>query len=146
MLLTEKMDHWKYIRNKYNYDILEWWENIVKPGLKKLAIEKQKDINKSRRGMLNLLYIRQIHITNCINKGKLEKISELSEIQSRIENWFSTEADRIKTQIKIDDIITNEKVNLHHYEIHKKVAKRSHILNLETSEGAKKDMKSVRNF
>ena len=57
MLLTEKMDHWKYIRNKYNYDILEWWENIVKPGMKKLAIEKQKDINKSRRGMLNLLYI-----------------------------------------------------------------------------------------
>ena len=74
--------------------------------------------------MLNLLYIRQIHITNCINKGKLEKISELSEIQSRIENWFSTEADRIKTQIKIDDIITNEKVNLHHYEIHKKSSKK----------------------
>ena len=47
MLLTEKMDHWKYIRNKYDYDILEWWENIVKPGMKKLAIEKQKDINKS---------------------------------------------------------------------------------------------------
>ena len=60
MLLTEKMDHWKYIRNKYDYDISEWWENIVKPGMKKLAIEKQKDINKSRRGMLNLLYIRQI--------------------------------------------------------------------------------------
>ena len=59
-------------------------------------------------------------------------MSELSEIQSRIEKWFITEADRIK--------------NLYHYEIHRKVAKRSHILNLETSEGAKKGHEECAKF
>ena len=38
-------------------DILTWWEVLVKPGIKKLALQRSKELNRERRGELNLLFL-----------------------------------------------------------------------------------------
>ena len=45
--------------NDLGLDILSWWEIMVKPGIKKLAIQRSKELNREKRGEQNLLLLRQ---------------------------------------------------------------------------------------
>ena len=42
----QEYTHWEFLKEKYNYNILEWWECIVKPGIKSIAIKHTKEENK----------------------------------------------------------------------------------------------------
>ena len=55
--LADSMDAWKVVK-KRGLGVLEWWEIVVKPGIRKLAIHRSKEINKERRGELYLLLLR----------------------------------------------------------------------------------------
>ena len=42
-----------------------WWENIVKPGIKSIALSREKDINEKRRRKLAALQLRlSYHLRN----------------------------------------------------------------------------------
>ena len=56
------MQEWEEVR-KYGVPLLTWWEVIIKPGIKKLAIERGKELSKERRALLNLLMLRQSFLT-----------------------------------------------------------------------------------
>ena len=43
------MNNWKEIQAK-GLGILKWWEYVVKPGLRRLAISRQKEINNEKKG------------------------------------------------------------------------------------------------
>ena len=45
---------------------LDWWEMIVKPGIRKLGQVRSKEINQARREELNLLLLRQSYLTRKI--------------------------------------------------------------------------------
>ena len=47
---------WNEIIN-LGLDVLSWWEEIVKPGIGKLAIVRCKQVKKEKSGKLNLLSI-----------------------------------------------------------------------------------------
>ena len=53
------MSRWKEIKER-GLDTLKWWDMVVKPGIKKLAIERSKEVAKDRCGALNILFLRQI--------------------------------------------------------------------------------------
>jgi hypothetical protein len=55
--LSESMLDWQEVHD-LGLDILTWWEVLVKPGIKKLAIKRSKELNRERRGELNLLLLR----------------------------------------------------------------------------------------
>ena len=57
------MSEWKAVTNQ-GVDILIWWEKLVKPGIRKLAITRGKEMNRDRRGFLNLLLFRQAYLTS----------------------------------------------------------------------------------
>ena len=57
--MSESMIQWKQIRNN-GLDVLTWWELIVKPGLRSLAIQRNKEMNKEERGKLNLFLIKNV--------------------------------------------------------------------------------------
>ena len=107
----------------------------MKPRIRKLALERSKEINKSRRGYLNLLYLRQNFLLSSFKKGNLRDLSQLSEVQTLIKKWFEDEASRILTQIDMEDVSGAEAVRIHHHEIHKKKMTQSYILQLETDAG-----------
>ena len=61
--LEEAMQSWLRVQGfqgseSDKMNTIMWWEMLVKPGIKKLGIERGKEINKERREHLNLLLFR----------------------------------------------------------------------------------------
>ena len=63
--LAEAMTTWQNIRS-FGLQVLPWWENIVKPGIKKLAQKRSREIMRTRKEELNLLRLRQIYLNRKI--------------------------------------------------------------------------------
>ena len=102
-LLERKMGEWREVKNQ-GVDILVWWEKLVKPGIRRLAMTRGKEMNKERRKYLNLLLVRQAYLTAKIQQGKLWKLSELKEVHLLIEQWYDQECSKIALQSRSDDI------------------------------------------
>ena len=128
------MDHWLEIKS-FGLNVIPWWEIVVKPGVKQLAIQRSKEINKTKRGEINLLFLRQAYLTRKIQQGDTGKLSELWGVQGLIEQWYSRENDRVKHQSRVSEFQESEKVRIYHHEIHQKYIKKSSILKLETEKG-----------
>jgi hypothetical protein len=131
--LATKMKDWEKV--KQFVPVLDWWELLVKPGIRHLAITRTKEINKERRGRLNLLQLRLSFLARKLQRGDSSVMSDLREVQILIENWFAEDCEKVKIQAKLDDIQVSEKVRIHHHEIHQKKIKQSAILKLQTDQG-----------
>ena len=132
--LAFNMNEWEQVRS-FGVPILTWWENLVKPGIRKLALERGKELSRERRSLLNLLMMRLSFLGKKIHSGESSLLPALRETQFRIDDWFEAEIEKIKYQTKVDDIQDSEKVRIHHHELHQKHMKRSAILKLDTPGG-----------
>ena len=132
--LSNSMTVWLDIKNQ-GVDVLLWWEKLVKPGIKKLALERGKELKKERRSHLNLLLVKQAYLTMKIQRGKLSRLTELKVVQHQVEEWYDRECKKIAIQLKTDDIQQSEKIRIFHHEIHQMVIKKSAILKLDTEYG-----------
>ena len=128
--LVTSMKEWEYVK-LFGVPVLTWWEELVKPGIKKLAIDRTKEVNRYRQAHLNLLMMRQSFLTRKVKLGSPGSLPALREIQLSIEEWFETEVQKVKHQSRVDDIQQSEKVRIYHHEIHQKHIKRSAILKLK---------------
>ena len=134
--LKDAMKSWELVKGSGNEDdILRWWEYLVKPGVRKIALERTKEINSSKREVLNLLLIRQAYVTSKLKQGCLSVLGELFYIHNLIENWYLEESKKVQLQSRVDEFQLNEKTSLYHHELHKEVLKRTSILQLSTDEG-----------
>ena len=132
--LASNFKEWEEVR-KFGVPVLTWWEALIKPGIRKLAIDRGKEINRDRRSFLNLLMLRQTFLIKRIHSGNLELLPALREVQVRIEDWFENELQKVKYQARVNDIQVSEKVRIFHHELHRKHVKRSAILKLDTEQG-----------
>ena len=98
-------------------------------------MERGKELNKERRGSLNLLLVRQAYLTRKIQLGIMSRFTELRTVQLQIEDWYDQECAKISLQSRADDIQQSEKIRIYHHEIHQKLIKKSSILKLETEQG-----------
>ena len=71
-------------KNKFGYNTVEWWESVVKPGIKNIAITHTKSHNKSKYGELNMLYLTQKYYLNKIQEGNVEEKVNLNLINFEI--------------------------------------------------------------
>ena len=78
------MRDWRQLLS-LDLDVLTWWELVVKPGIKRLAIKRGKEINKEKRGELNFYLLRQSYLARKLQLGDLRKLSELRSVQIQIE-------------------------------------------------------------
>ena len=132
--LKDSMDHWLEVKS-FGLNVIPWWEIVVKPGVKQLAIQRSKEINKTKRGEINLLFLRQAYLTKKIQQCDTGKLSELWAVHGLIEQWYSRETDRVKHQSRVSEFQESEKVRIYHHEIHQKYMKKTSILKLETENG-----------
>ena len=132
--LEEKMSEWKAVKDQ-GVDVLIWWEKLVKPGIRRLAITRGKEMNRDRRGFLNLLLVRQAYLTSKVQHGHLSKLTDLKHVHLLIEQWYDEECSKIALQSRTDDIQQSEKIRIYHHEIHQKLIKKSAILKLDTDNG-----------
>ena len=57
-------------------DTLLWWEVVVKPGIRKLAMVRGKELNRDRKESLNLLLVRQAYLNKKVKLGNLDKLGQ----------------------------------------------------------------------
>ena len=78
------------------------WEHMVKPGIKKLLIDRGKEMKQERIAALNLLMLRQDYLVRKLQSGEFDKLGELKLVQANIQQWHDQECDKIKIQARTD--------------------------------------------
>ena len=115
--------------------LLLWWEHIVKPGIKKLLIQREKEINKEQKSILNAMVCKQSYFVKKIQQGEFGLLKSLKEVQLSIQTWYQEDCQKILLQSRTKDINSHESVRIFHHEIHANYLKRSSILKLNTEKG-----------
>jgi hypothetical protein len=83
---------------------LYWLDMLVKPGIKKLAQQRSKEINRARREELNLLLLRQIYLTRkLVILGQSNQLGELQHVHLLIERWYAKECEKVQHQSRVDE-------------------------------------------
>ena len=108
--LKQEMIGWLDIRQR-GLAILPWWEIVVKPGIKRLSINRTKEIQKQKRCRLNCLIMKRE-----LQGGKHECLGQLKEVQADIVDWFENESRKVVLQARVDDVQQSEKVRIFHHE------------------------------
>ena len=132
MWLLEAMEDWKEAKERI--PILTWWEHIVKPGIRSLAMARGRMINQERRRELNSLMIQQSFLTKEIQAGDQELLGELWDLQGRIQDWYQRDSQKIIIQSRVQDVQSSEKVRIFHHDQHQKRIRRAAILKLDTED------------
>ena len=112
-----------------------WWEKVVKPDIKRLCLQRSKELGKEKREYLNLLLLRQCYHTNKIQKGQTHHLAQLQTVHLLIEQWYSKESEKIQHQARVNEFQSNEKTTVYHHELHERSIQKSSILKLETEKG-----------
>ena len=76
------MAEWEAVRQE-GLPVLTWWEIMVKPGIRKIAIERSKEINSNTKSVLNLLLLRQAYLTR---KIKMSNQAQVWQTRRRVVN------------------------------------------------------------
>ena len=92
--LKTNMEDWLEVRSN-GVEVTTWWEELVKPGIRRLGIERGKELKKQRRGELDLLFVRQSYLTKKVQKGLMENLTELKQVHLKIEKWYEVEGNKI---------------------------------------------------
>ena len=115
--VADSMIQWKKIKEG-GLDVLTWWELVVKPGIRKIAGTRSREMNKERRGHLNMLFIRQaylmkkLQLDNCVSLQ-----AQLNSTQSLICNWYEEESKKIQIQSRRDEFSPSEATRIYHHEL-----------------------------
>ena len=134
--LAAAVQGWERVRSfQTGSGILSWGEHLVKPGIRKLALDRNKEMNICRKEVLNLLLIRQAYLTRKLQQGLTNKLGELKEVHILIEAWYHQESEKVQHQSRLDEFQRDEKTTLYHHELLRKVIKKSSILKLQTDHG-----------
>ena len=132
--LREAMLGWRRIQS-FGMETLQWWEVVVKPGIRKLAGIRAKEMSKDKKSELNLLLVRQAYLNKKVKLGHLQKLGDLKAVHHQIQHWYQRACEKIKDQSRPLEFQSSEKVTIYHHEIHKKLIRKSSILKLETPAG-----------
>ena len=132
--LQAAMQEWLLVKES-GVEVMLWWEELVKKGVRKIALERGKEMTFERRGSLNLLFLRQSYLGRRLHAGQLQVLGEYLQVQSDIQHWYHEESGKVILQARTDECSSSEKVRIYHHELHRKRILKSNILKLQTDQG-----------
>ena len=133
--LKKQIKIWREVKENTGMNVLDWWEFLVKPCIKKLLIERSRHLSREKFGKLNLLQIRQSYLVKKLQLGCFNKLAELHVVQSQIIQWHKEACEKVKIQAKCDELNSAENVRIYHHEQHKRQIQRKSILKLQSNDG-----------
>ena len=102
--LSNAMVSWQRVREYQgmnNLDVLQWWEMLVKPGIRRIGIVRSKELGKEKREELNLLLLRQRYLKIKLRNGELNHLKDLKLVHLLIEKWYTRESEKIQHQSRV---------------------------------------------
>ena len=110
------MDEWLCVTDN-GTSFLECWEWMIKPGICRLARDRQKEIEHKRFGRLNVLFVKQNLYTARLHHGDFSALPLLRNAQLEIEAHYRVESEKILLQSRIDECTTSEKTRIFHHSL-----------------------------
>ena len=117
--------------------VLDTWDYIIKPGIRRLARERQKEMKKDLKGRLTVLNLLQGRYTERLHSGDLAALQCLKVTQREISDFYKAMSDKIILEGKADNADKSEKTRIYHHSILQTKIKWTYIGKLETEEGWK---------
>ena len=120
---------------KYNYSPVTWWEYCVKPNIKKLAIQREKEINTLRRQELEALqlklnfYLNKVKNTSDANYEN--NLSRYEVAKKNLQSFYQERSKIILFQNRAEIFNMSDTTRLYHFESLKKYIKSSWISKIE---------------
>ena len=132
------MISWQRVREfdtRNSLGVLQWWELLVKPGIRQLGIQRSKEIRKEKQEQLNLMLLRQRYLKTKLQLGHHNYLGELKLVHLEIEKWYTRESAKVQHQSRVKEFQESERSSIYHHEIHKRNIKKTSILKLQTNNG-----------
>ena len=112
-----------------------WWENVVKPDIKAIALSREKEINVQRRRKIAALQLRlSYHLRNlkkCAPENFVECVSKLENVKVEIQTFYKERAKVILMQNRAEVFDMSDEAKLYHYESLDNYVTKSEIKKLE---------------
>ena len=127
-----------------------WWENVVKPGIKALALSREKEINLHRRRRLAALQLRlSYHLRNlkkCTSEKFVECITKLDNVKAEMRSFYQERAKIILIQNRAEVFDMSDETKLYHYESLANYLTKSEITKIEVDERIYEGQKDIENI
>ena len=131
-----------------------WWEEVVKKGIKDLALSREKELNLQRRRKLAGLQLRlSYHLKRlkvCQPENFNECLTKLECVKNEMQNFYQERAKIILSQNRAEVFDMSDSTKIYHYESLNKYVKKSEILKLEVDgeifEGQAQVEKAINGF
>ena len=110
--VAAEMCKWKQIRD-FGLDVMTWWELVVKPGIRNIAIERSREVSIKKSGELNMLFIKQACAVKKLQSSiSVKHLADLKYIQSLISNWYEDQSKKIQVQSRKDEFSCSESTRI----------------------------------
>ena len=126
-----------------------WWDHVVKPGIKEIALSREKEINMHRRRKIAALQLKlSYHLRNlkkCGTEDFVECVSKLDVIKAEIQKFYQERAKIILLQNRAEVFDMSDVTKLYHYESLNSYISKSEIKQLEVDGQIYVDQTEVEN-
>ena len=112
-----------------------WWENIVKPGIKDIALSREKEINEQRRRKIAALQLRLTYhlraLKKCAPQDFVQCVSKLENVKAEMKSFYHERAKIILMQNKSEVFDMSDETKLYHYQSLDNYVTKSEIKKIE---------------
>ena len=128
---------WSHLqRKKQSFpDIIAWWDELVKPNLKKFYIEQGREKKKYQYGLINYLEINLRHQYEIANNTGINNFDEIKLIKAEIDLHREKIAVGVKIRSRVQDCLANETMSRYLIAKQKEIAQRKIIHSMNDEDG-----------
>ena len=98
-------------RNRFFPNIINWWEELVKPNIKKFYIQQGKENKRFQYGLINYLESKLRKLYETANEDGTNNYIEMQSIKSEIDSHRKKLAIGVKVRSRIQDTLANETIS-----------------------------------
>ena len=128
---------WAYLQTKKGSftNILSWWEDLVKPNIKRFFIQQGREKNRLQYGLINYLETELRKQYEISNETGTINYSEIRSIKSELDSYRQQLATGVKVRSRVQDTMANETISKFLIAKQKEIAQKKIIYSIEDGNG-----------
>ena len=128
---------WAYLQSRKRSfsNVISWWEELVKPNIKKFYIQQGKENKRLQYGLINYLETKLRKQYEIANVTGTSNYNEIQSIKSQIESYRQKLAIGVKVRSRIQDTMANENISKFLIAKQKEIAQNKIIHTIEDQNG-----------
>ena len=128
---------WSYVKRRKSMfpNVIQWWDEMVKPTIKTLYINQGKEKNKLKLGLINYYETKLRKLYEAANNCNVFDYDAIKDMKHKIDSIREKDVEAIKVRSRIQDNICGEKISRYLIAKQKDITQRKIITKIINSEG-----------